>query len=148
MENIAAKIGLEPQQAVIGQRLRTYINLKLAVIGCPLLHALFHIMRDGNFEGRGLNDPAVRELSDPEKALASDWYQARLESTAAVDLEPWSRHMKNLEAFIRRPRNEETSQRLGLHARLDAAMEKLRETRLPGYAESLLGAIETQLIPG
>lgn len=90
----------------------------------------------------------MRELFDPEKALASDWYQACLESTAAVDLELWSRHMKNLEAFIRRPRNEETSQRLGLHARLDAAMEKLRETRLPGYAESLLGAIGTQLIPG
>jgi len=87
MENIAAKIGLEPQPAVIGQRLRTYINLKLAVIGCPLLHAIFHIMRDGNFEGRGLNDPAVWELFDPERALASDWYQARLESTAAVDLE-------------------------------------------------------------
>jgi hypothetical protein len=34
MENIAAKIGLEPQSSVVGQRLRTYINLKLAAIGC------------------------------------------------------------------------------------------------------------------
>jgi len=148
MENIAAKIGLELQPAVIGQRFRTYINLKLAVIGCPLLRAILHIMRDGNFEGSGLNDPDMRELFDPERALASDWYQARLESTAAVDQELWSRHVKNLEAFIRRPGNEETSQHLRLHARLDAAMEKLRETRLPGYAESLLGAIGNQPIPG
>ena len=115
---------------------------------CPPLRALLHIMRDGHFEGRGLNDPAVRELFDPEKALASDWYRARLESTAVGDQELWSRHVKNLEAFIHRPRNEETSKRLGLHARLDRAREQLRETRSPGYAESLRGTIGTQPISG
>jgi hypothetical protein len=98
MENIAANIGLEPQPAIIGQRFRTYINLKLAAIGCPSLHALLHIMRDRNFEGRGLKDPAVRDLFDPEKALASDWYRVRLEKTEAGDQELWSRHVKNLGA--------------------------------------------------
>ena len=35
MENIASKIGLAAQPNVVNQRLRTYINLKLAAIGCP-----------------------------------------------------------------------------------------------------------------
>lgn len=146
MENIAANIGLEPQPPVIGQRFRTYINLKLAAIGCPPLHALLHIMRDGNFEGRGLKDPAVRDLFDPEKALASDWYRARLESTEAGDQELWSYHVKNLEAFMCRPVNEKTSERLGLLARLDAAREQLRETHSRGYTESLRGTTRTQPI--
>ena len=146
MENIAAKIGLEPQPAVIGQRFRTYINLKLAVIGCPLLHALFEIMRDGHFEVKGLNAPAVRDLLDPGKELTSDWYRARLESKAAGDQELWSRHVKNLEASMCRPVNEKTSERLGLLARLDAAREQLRETH-SGYIESLRGTTRTQPLP-
>ncbi|MFM8365792.1 MAG: hypothetical protein ACKOAS_11660, partial [Verrucomicrobiota bacterium] len=36
METIASKIGLAPQPSAVGQRLRTYINLKLASIGCPV----------------------------------------------------------------------------------------------------------------
>jgi hypothetical protein len=114
---------------------------------CPPLRALLHIMRDGHFEGKKLNDPAVRYLFDPDKALASDWYRARLEATATGDQALWARHVKNLEAFIRRPRNAETSQRLGLPARLDVALDKLREARSPGYAESLRGTIGTQPIP-
>ena len=104
-------------------------------------------MRDGHFEGKNLNDPAVRDLFDPDKALASDWYRARLEAASAGDQALWARHVKNLEAFIRRPRNEETSQRLGLPARLDTAWDKLREARSPGYAESLRGTIGTQPMP-
>lgn len=115
---------------------------------CPPLRALLHIMRNGHFEGKGLNDPQIRGLFDPDKALSSDWYRARLEAAAVGDQRLWARHVKNLQAFISRPRNTETSERLGLPARLDQAWDKLRATRTPGYAESLLGTIGTQPLPG
>jgi hypothetical protein len=74
-------------------------------LACPPLRALLHIMRDGHFEGKTLNDPAVRDLFDPGKAMASDWYLARLQTAAAVDRVLWQRHVKNLQTFIRRPHN-------------------------------------------
>jgi hypothetical protein len=117
-------------------------------LACPPLRALLHIMRDGHFEGKSLNDPAVRELFNPDQAMGSDWYRARLEATASVDRELWTRHVKNLGVFIDRPQNRETSQRLGLPARLDAASEKLREVGAPGYVESLRGTIGTQPLAG
>lgn len=36
MENVALKIGLHPESSLAGSKLRTYINLKLAAIGCPV----------------------------------------------------------------------------------------------------------------
>ena len=117
-------------------------------LACPPLRALLHIMRDGHFEGKSLNDPAVRELFNPDQAMGSDWYRARLEATASVDRELWTRHVKNLGVFIDRPQNRETSQRLGLPARLDAASEKLREVGAPSYVESLRGTIGTQPLAG
>lgn len=111
---------------------------------CPPLRALLHIMRDGHFEGKKLEDPAVRELFDPAKALASDWYRERLESAAAFDRVLWQRHVKNLETFIRRPHNSETVERLGLLERLEHALENLEKTQSEDYAETLRGTLGTQ----
>jgi phosphoenolpyruvate carboxykinase (diphosphate) len=116
-------------------------------MACPPLRALLHIMRDGHYEGKTLDDPAVRELFDPEKALASDWYRARLETAAAVDRELWRRHVKNLQTFIRRPHNTETAERLGLPERLGQARAMLEKTMSPDYAESLRGTLGTQPLP-
>ena len=116
-------------------------------MACPPLRALLHIMRDGHFEGKTLNDPAVRELFDPEKALASDWYRARLEASATVDRGLWQRHVKNLQTFIRRPHNTETAERLGLPGRLGQAQAVLEKTMSPEYAESLRGTLGTQPLP-
>jgi hypothetical protein len=116
-------------------------------LACPPLRALLHIMRDGHFEGKTLNDPAVRDLFDPEKAMASDWYLARLQTAAAVDRVLWQRHVKNLQTFIRRPHNTETAERLGLPARLEHACAMLEKTHSADYAETLRGTIGTQPLP-
>jgi len=116
-------------------------------LACPPLRALLHIMRDGHFEGKTLKDPAVRDLFDPEKAMASDWYLARLQTAASVDRALWQRHVKNLQTFIRRPHNTETAERLGLPARLEHACAMLEKTHSADYAETLRGTIGTQPLP-
>ncbi|CAG7855816.1 hypothetical protein MCAMS1_00085, partial [biofilm metagenome] len=45
---------------------------------CPPLKALLHIMAYGNYEGKTINDPALRELFTLDYLLASDWYLERL----------------------------------------------------------------------
>jgi hypothetical protein len=113
-------------------------------MACPPLHALLHIMRDGHFENKTLNDPEVRNLFDPAAALASDWYRKRLEAAAAVDRDLWLRHVKNLETFTRRPHNAETIANLGLAARLEYSHRMLARVRDSAYSESLRGTIGAQ----
>ncbi len=113
-------------------------------MACPPLQALLHIMRDGHFQNKTLNDPEVRSLFDPEKALESDWYIDRLAATVANDRNLWQRHVKNLENFSRRPHNQETSKQLGIPARLHKAYRFLDATNSPEYMESLRGTIGRQ----
>ncbi|MEI8294183.1 MAG: hypothetical protein WCG66_09370 [bacterium] len=113
-------------------------------MACPPLRALLHIMRDGHFENKSLNDPEVRHLFDPQTALASDWYQERLEAASEVDRKLWLRHVKNLETFIRRPHNAETVFNLGLEDRLNHAHRMLETVRSASYPESLRGTTGTQ----
>jgi hypothetical protein len=110
-------------------------------MACPPLRALLHIMRDGNFGGKTLGSPEVRELFDPAKALASDWYRERLEAAAQVDRRLWRRHVKNLQTFLRRPHNGGVSESLGIPERLAEAMAMLEKAESPGHAESLRGTI-------
>lgn len=110
-------------------------------MACPPLRALLHIMRDGNFGGKTLGSPEVRELFDPAKALASDWYRERLEAAAQVDRRLWRRHVKNLQTFLRRPHNGGVSESLGIPERLAEAMAMLEKAESPGHTESLRGTI-------
>ncbi|HTX66320.1 MAG TPA: hypothetical protein VMD31_11155, partial [Opitutaceae bacterium] len=47
-----------------------YFNDGSVAQACPPLRALLHLMRDDEFEGRGLNHPEIRALFAPEQALA------------------------------------------------------------------------------
>ncbi len=51
---------------------------------CPPLRALLHIMAFGEYEGRGIDDPAIRGLFSREALLASDWYQRRSVTQASA----------------------------------------------------------------
>jgi len=59
---------------------------------CPPLKALLHIMANGNYEGRGVDDPAIREMFTRDYLLQSDWYRERLVIKQARDEELWRRH--------------------------------------------------------
>ena len=113
-------------------------------MACPPLCALLHIMRDGHFKNKTLNDAEVRNLFDPDSAFASDWYQKRLMAAADVDRNLWLRHVKNLETFTRRPHNEETVSILDLKSRLEFAHKMLAAVRSASYPDSLRGTIGTQ----
>lgn len=47
MDKVAASIGLSPEGAMTGAKLQTYLNLKLAAIGCPTAQCI----EDNGFEG-------------------------------------------------------------------------------------------------
>ncbi len=108
---------------------------------CPPLRALLHIMRDGNWEGRGLDDPDFRKLFDRDTVLASDWYAARLEAQRTVDEFLWERHARYLEKFLQRQNYADVAAALDIRGRLDRVTALARAARDPGYAKTLTGTL-------
>lgn len=108
---------------------------------CPPLRALLHFMRDGHFEGKGLEDPAFRSLFTREALLASDWYQERLRTQQIRDIALWTRHVTTLKDFLTRRPTDEAVAKLGLARRLEHAQNHLARVRAPGYVRELFGTI-------
>jgi hypothetical protein len=116
---------------------------------CPPLQALLHIMAHGSWEGKGLNDPALRALFTRESLVASDWYQARLNAKQGIDRRLWTRHVGYLDRFLKVPSLADEAARLGIAARLTRARNALALTEAPDYLASLLGTIGAEPIqPG
>lgn len=108
---------------------------------CPPLKALLHIMVEGDYEGKSLQDPELRGLFDPDSMLASDWYQARLKAKAKVDARLWGRHLKSLEAFAANEIYAGEQDRLEIPQRVSLARLRLSETQDPAYVERLQGTL-------
>lgn len=113
---------------------------------CPPLKALLHIMRDGEYEGEGLDSPRIRELFTRESMLASDWYAERLRSQQTHDTALWTRHVAYLESFLERKTHASVAKRLNIEGRLTAARETLERVRSKSYTETLVGTIGRQPI--
>jgi phosphoenolpyruvate carboxykinase (diphosphate) len=108
---------------------------------CPPLKALLHIMAYGKFEGKTINDPAIRSLFTREALVTSDWYQARLDAKAQVDQALWKRHLTYLEAFLNNPNYQSELKRLKIHERVAEAQATLEHVSAPSHRASLVGMI-------
>lgn len=109
----------------------------------PPLKALLHIMAEGQYEGKTIHDPEIRELFDREKVVASDWYQARLQAKSSLRLKALKKHVECLEEFLQREHYSGEADRLELHTRLEETRERLAEMeRDPeAYLRTLQGTI-------
>jgi hypothetical protein len=118
---------------------KNYFNDGSIAWACPPLRALLHIMRDGLFEGKTLDDPEIRELFTREHLLTSDWYEARLKAKQAQDVARWLKHVSYVEKFVNRPSYADEVVRLGLRDRLSAARVRLEQVKHRDYLETLRG---------
>jgi hypothetical protein len=108
---------------------------------CPPLRALLHIMRDGAWEGKGLDAPEVRRLFDRAEMLKSDWYAARLEAKRVIDAATWESHARYLEKFLRRANYSDVAVKLDIQARLERVVENVRQAKVPAYVDTLRGTL-------
>jgi hypothetical protein len=113
---------------------------------CPPLKALLHIMKDGKYEGEGLESPNIRELFTRESMLASDWYAERLQSQQTNDIAMWTKHVQYLKDYLQRETHSGVAKRLGIEARLTEAQAQLDKVSSKKYLEMLVGAIGRQPI--
>ncbi len=108
---------------------------------CPPLRALLHLMRDDQFEGRGLEDPEIRGLFTREHLLASDWYAERLRAKQTIDLRLWRRHCEYGDKLLAKANYAEEVERLGLRDRMRHARTMVERVKSKEYLQELVGTI-------
>ncbi|MFT4691445.1 MAG: hypothetical protein ACKVHO_05995 [Verrucomicrobiia bacterium] len=126
---------------------RHYFEDGSIAMACPPLKALLHIMVHGNFEGKTLDDDAVRDLFKRETLLASDWYRERLTTRQERDVKLWERHQDYLETFLGNSANAEVIDSLNLNRRLAVVKDQRVKVKSPEYLDSLQGTIGAQPMP-
>jgi hypothetical protein len=112
-------------------------------VACPPLKALLNIMVEGHFEGKKITALEVRGLFDRETVLASNWYQARLDTKVIVEQNLIARKITALEDFLNKESHESEISRLGILENLKSAMARQSELETIEYRNSLIGTIGT-----
>ena len=108
---------------------------------CPPLRALLHIMCSDQYDGKGLNDSAIRALFTRENMLASDWYADRLSAKQTTEAELWRRHIRSLEQFLGKSYYADEAARLGIADRLARARRNLAWVESSAFPKFLNGTL-------
>jgi hypothetical protein len=125
---------------------RTYFEDGSVELACPPLKALLHIMVDGTFEGRTINDPVIRNMFTLEAMLASDWYSDRLRRRQQREQELWQRHVQALETFQNSNEFAEEKVSMKINDRLESARLQLARVLAPEYMSELQGTLGTDAL--
>ena len=110
-------------------------------LACPPLRALLHIMHDGQYEGKGLDHPEIRELFTRENMLESEWYAERLAAKQDRDVDLWKRHEAYLSEFLGKESHAAEAGRLGIADRLKDVRGRLDGMRGEAYKAKLKGTL-------
>ena len=107
-------------------------------LACPPLQAVLSIMAHGDYEGKTINDPEVRDLFRRDAMLESDWYKRRLATKKDRDLD-------RLQMFETRllevQESGELAGALDLAERLAYVRDAIANVKSPGYEDSLVGTL-------
>lgn len=107
----------------------------------PPLKALLSIMVNGNYEGKDINSPEVRELFKKENIINSDWYKERLVNKQKVEINLIKEKIVNLEEFISDPTNKSIISEFNYDERLENARFELKNMKSDGFLNSLVGTL-------
>ncbi|HXA56352.1 MAG TPA: hypothetical protein VNU84_02870 [Candidatus Acidoferrum sp.] len=118
-----------------------YFEDRSVEAACPPLKALLHIMAYGDYEGRKLDDPAVRRLFDREMLIESDWYQERLSVKQDRDVTMWRRHLAALDDFRKKNSFAADDLPFSTAERIEWAQAQLARASSPAYRNELRGTI-------
>jgi hypothetical protein len=117
---------------------RQYFEDGSVEAACPPLQVLLHIMANGSWQGKGVEDVAVRGLFTREALMASAWYRERLRTKQGRDIALWTRHVGALEQF--RDGGGEP-QGVDVDWRLTESRRQLARVGAPEYLGELEGTI-------
>lgn len=107
----------------------------------PPLKILLSIMAYGEFEGKEISDPELRQQFDRDLVIESDWYLDRLKNKQQIDIQFYKKQLGYLEAFVSNKINNEWNESMQLKTRLREAKKELKRVSSDAYLQSLVGTI-------
>ncbi len=107
---------------------------------CPPLKALIHIMADGHFEGKTVNDPSIRSMFTYDYLIESEWYQKRLKIKQQRDQLLWQKHQNYILQRMSETEQSDTFYAL-LSNKLETTQRMLTAICDPAYLEKLRGTL-------
>jgi len=128
---------VEAQQGVA----RAYIEEGSVYDACPPLHALLHIMANGHYEGKTIDDPDIRNMFTRDYLLQSDWYMERLKNKQTRDAALWQMNHDYLEQKLGETLENEDAKRAYLKANIASANEMIETITSDSYIERLKGTL-------
>ena len=107
----------------------------------PPLKILLNIMAYGNYEGKDISDPELRQFFDRDYVISSDWYQERLALKQQKDIKYYGSQIDYLESFMKNPHNDILVDDMNIKARLDTTKKLYNDVKSPDYLKRLVGTI-------
>lgn len=120
---------------------RDYIEDGSIEAAIPPLQAILHIMAEGSWQGKGLDNPELRKLFDRDYVLASDWYQRRLRDYAESERARLSDGAGYIEAFLNAQKGRSDNEIARASRELANVKDQLARVATSAYADSLKGTI-------
>ncbi len=108
---------------------------------CPPLKAVLFIMAEGSYEGKTIDDPAIRNLFTREYLLASDWYQERLHIKQQRDARLWQMNKEYIEHKMDETDESNTEQWSDLQDRIENAEQMIKWINSDSYLQRLNGTL-------
>jgi hypothetical protein len=112
-------------------------------LACPPLQAVLSIMAHGDYHGKTINDPEIRQMFSREALFDSEWYRRRLREKQERDIEHWRRFESRLLAHMQQRREMGRGDELGITERLAYATKMKSIAKSPAYLDSLRGTLGT-----
>jgi hypothetical protein len=113
---------------------------------CPPLKALIYIMAEGQYEGKTIDDPAIRDMFTRDYLLASDWYQERLEIKQQRDLQLWQRHYDYIKLRLGEIEPGDSVIQEKLTEKLNKAERIIATLSDSNYTQTLIGTLGTDWV--
>jgi len=108
---------------------------------CPPLRALLHIMAEGHYDGKSIEDTEIREMFTYDYLVKSSWYMHRLKNKQARDAKLWRLKID----YIKLKQNEALETKNGSDNKLEdpltEAKRMLEIVSSEAYIESLKGTL-------
>lgn len=120
---------------------QSYFNDGSVEAACPPLKALLHIMVNGDYEGKKIEDPEIRNMFTREYLLNSDWYNDRLKRKQNHDVELLKKDIDYLKGALRETNNLDFEFKNDLKQKLRNAEESLHHFESENYLKELIGTI-------
>jgi len=108
---------------------------------CPPLQAVLHVMAEGHYEGKTIDDPAIREMFTLDYLLQSDWYKERLKIKQQRDAALWQMNRNYVEQKMDEINESVTDLWAELQDQMEKAEQMLEWVNSDSYLERLQGTL-------